>query len=367
MSSAIALDGGEGGGQLVRTALTLSLATGRPFSLESIRARRVEPGLTPALVACVRAAEALSGARVEGAHPGSPRLLFEPGALRAGSYLLDAGPRGSVALLLQTLAVPLALAGAPSTLRLTGRTHVEGAPAMPYLSWIWLPVLRELGHDLDVELKAAGWAPESGGEVTVSVRPARPATPLERRTRGTLREARVLTSASNVPFEVARALSERVQQRLRESGVYADAENVPVRAPTSKGLCCLVVAAFERGRAGFTALASGELDAPGAADAAAEGLSLFMRSRAAVDEHLADQLLVPAALAAAGLQGGARVVSRLAAPRASEHLLAAAGLVARFLDVEAAVLAGDDDAPVEIRIAPREEGLMAALRERGRS
>ena len=363
-SPVIRLDGSEGGGQLVRTALSLSLATGKPFLVERIRERRGEAGLSPALLACVRAAQAVCGAAVEGAQPGSASLTFEPGALRAGHYLFDAGPSGSVAALVQTLAVPLGLAEGPSSLKLTGATHRAGAPVMPFLSLLWLPVLRELGHDLEVELDVAGYGAEAGGEVTVSVRRARAPSAIDRRARGTLIDARVLSTVSNVPFEVASRQSERALQRLREAGIHAEADNLPVRAPRSQGACCLVYGAFERGRAGFASL-GGAGDAERCADEAAEAFVGFMRTRGAVDEWLADQLLVPLALAAAGLQGPKRPVSRLAAPRATEHLVATASVIPRFLDVEVAVLAAPEGPEAEIRVAPREEGLVAALRSRG--
>ncbi|HEY3445634.1 MAG TPA: RNA 3'-terminal phosphate cyclase [Myxococcales bacterium] len=365
-SSVIRIDGSDGGGQLIRTALTLSLATGKPFVAERIRARSEPGGLTPALLACVRAAQAVSGAGVEGAQAGSPTLSFEPGPLRAGHYLFDAGPAGAVSRLVQVLAVPLGLAGSPSTLKLTGLTHRAGAPVMPFLSLLWLPVLRELGHDLEVELGAAGYGAEAGGEVTVTVRKAGTPSAVDRRSRGTLREARVLSTVSNLPFEVAGRQSERALQRLREAGIHAEADNLPVRAPRSKGSCCLVFGAFERGRAGFASLGAEEGDAEACAEEAVEAFVGFMRTRGAVDEHLADQLLVPLALAAAGLQGPGKPVSRLAAPRATEHVVATASLIARFLDVEVAVLAAPEGPEAEIRVAPSEEGLVAALRSRGR-
>lgn len=365
-SSGIRIDGSDGGGHLVRTALTLSLATGKPFVAEGIRARRADPGLSPPLLACVRAAQAVSGATVDGAGVGQSSLAFAPGPLRAGHYLFDAGAAGAVSSLLQMLAVPLGLAAAPSTLKLTGLTHPAGAPAMPFLSLLWLPVLRELGHDLEVELGAAGFAEEGGGEATVTVGKAGPAIAIDRRSRGTLREARVLSTVSNLPFEVAGRQSERALQRLREAGIHAEADNLPVRAPRSKGACCLVYGVFERGRAGFSSLGACEAEAESCADAAAGAFVGFMRTRGAVDEHLVDQLLVPLALAAAGLQGPGKPVSRLAAPRASEAMVATASLVARFLDVEVALLAAPEGPEAEVRIAPREEGLMAALCSRGR-
>jgi RNA 3'-terminal phosphate cyclase (ATP) len=364
MSPPIRLDGSAGGGDLVRTALSLSLATSRPFLVENLGDPPEAPGLNAGLLACIRAAQTVCGANVEGAQLGSARLLFEPGPLRAGRYLFDAGAGGAVAPLLQLLSVPLGLALGSSTLKLTGLTHCEPAPAMPWVSLIWLPVLRDLGHELDIEMDVAGFAPEGGGEVTVAVRPASRPRPIDRRGRGTLREARVLSTVSNLPFGWAVLQSERALQRLREAGIQGEAENLPVRAPRSSGLCCLVVGTFERGVAGFSALASTEADCRPAADRAAGAFAAFLRSRGGVDEGLAVQLLVPLALAAAGRQGDARPISRLAIPETSERLLATASTIEQFLEVEVAVLEAQGGAEVEIRIAPRAEGLVAALKGR---
>jgi len=364
MSSAIRLDGSEGASQLVRTALSLSLATGKSFEVQGLAKGRGETGLTTALLCCVRAAQAVSGAVVEGAEPGSDGLAFAPGPLRPGNYLLDAGSAGCVCHLVQVLAVPLGLAGAASTLKLTGLTHGAGAPTVPYLSLVWLPLLRELGHEVGLELDAAGFAPEAGGEASLTVGVARPASPLDRRSRGTLSEVRVLSTASNLPFEAACRQSERAVQRLKEAGVWAEAENLPLRAPRSRGLCCMVLGTFERGRAGFFALGGAEADAPRLADEAVLSFVAFLRGRAAMDDVLAEQLLVPLSLAAAGLQGGARVVSRLTVAPVGEPLLLTARVIERFLEVEVALLPAGDGAQADVRVALREDGLVAALRGR---
>ncbi len=333
-------------------ALALSLATGRSFVLEG-------GGLGPAELALVRAAQAVCGAEVD---LGS-ELRFEPGPLRAADYLLDAGP-GPVATLVRMLAVPLGLAAAPSRLRLRGLTHGVSEP-MPCLLRAWLPVVRELGHDLDVEQTLAGWPPEGGGEVSAVVRAARPPVALDRRSRGTLVEARVLSTLSNLPFQALSGQSERALACLKESGIHAEADNLPVRAPRSKGIGCLVLGVFERGIAAFAAFGGSDAMAGALAEEASRGFTAFLRTRGAVEGRLAAELLVPLALAAAGHPVGPGVVSRLTASDVRPELLEAVGCAQRFLDVEAAVLADPRGPEAEIRVAPRKAGLVAALQQRG--
>jgi RNA 3'-terminal phosphate cyclase (ATP) len=357
--SAIRLDGGEGGAGLLRTALTLSLATSKPFVMEPLGAA----GLSGTSLACVRAAQAVCGARTEGAELGSCRLLFEPGPVRPGRYLLDAGASGCVAHLVQILALPLGLAGGASTLKLTGLTHDDAAPAVPYLSFVWLPLMRNLGHDLSLELDAGGWAPEAGGEVTLTVRLARAACAIDRRARGTLREARVLSLVSNLSFDAAGRQSERALARLREAGICAEAENLPVRAPRSKGIACVVYGAFDRGRAGFCRAGAVEADADRLATEAADAFVDFIRSRGAVDSRLAGLMVAPLAVAAAGLQGGVRSFSWLTSPAAPGDLESALEAARLFLGVEMTVVSADPSLS-EIRVAPRLEELRAAYRSK---
>lgn len=165
------LDGseGEGGGQIVRTALFLSLLLREPVRVIRIRAGREKPGLKPQHVAILRLLESMTGSTADGVAPGSSELTFRPGAHKAGSYVADIGTAGCVALLLQT-ALPVAVA-TPGTTRIEvrGGTHVPFGPTMDWLQQAYLPYLRRLAA-IDVAVERAGFAPEGGGKVVVEVR-----------------------------------------------------------------------------------------------------------------------------------------------------------------------------------------------------
>lgn len=339
----VILDGseGEGGGQILRSALSLSLITGRPFEIANIRARRKQPGLRPQHLACVRGIEAISGARSQGAELGSSRLRVDPGPARSGSYLLEVGTAGSAALLFQCLFYPFALAGG-GELTLRGGTHVDHSPSYHYLALIWLPMAKLFGLQAELSLAQAGFYPKGAGEFVARV-PARtaPLDAIDLRTRGTLREVQASSFVGGLPFEIAERQSRAATQALRERGIYCTARNAPLPAGPSQGSALIIRAQFERTVAGFSAL--GERGKP-AEDVAREAVAQFagfMESSGALDEHMGDQILLPAALHAAGYLGP-RGETWFSTSQVTAHLQTNAAVLKRFLPVEIDVsIAGD--------------------------
>jgi len=361
----ILLDGGAqpgqgGGGQLLRTALSLACATGRPFTLHRIRAHRAQPGLRPPHREAVRAAARLCDAEVSGDEVGSARLEFRPRRAPAPADLtFDLGASGSTALLLQTLCWPLALAGGPSTLTLRGATHQDLAPSFHFLALAWAPAVARLGFKVELSLQAAGFLPEAGGELTARIEPARPMPPLDLRHRGTLRDVEVLSFSGGVPHEVADRQAIRAVKRLRALGVPAEAERVPLPVRGSRGGHVLVVAHFERFRTGHGAVTGKDRNAEAAAEAAVAAFQAHLEGRGAVSPELADQLLLPAALVAAGRvppPPGVVPATRYTVSQVTDHLVSSAEVVKRFLDVELAVL-GRVGEPGEVRVQPPGAGL----------
>jgi len=178
----ITIDGsfGEGGGQILRTSLALSLVTGKPFSIEKIRAGRAKPGLLRQHLTAVRAAGEIGRARIEGAELGSGQLTFVPDAVRPGAYDFAVGTAGSATLVLQTMLPALMLAGGPSQLRLEGGTHNTYAPPLDFLEKAFLPILRRMGPEVAVTLERFGFYPAGGGRSG----PRGPALPQGRRAGG---------------------------------------------------------------------------------------------------------------------------------------------------------------------------------------
>lgn len=357
-SSPIALDGsaGEGGGQILRTALGLSVITGRPFSIERVRANRLKPGLRPQHRKAARATARLCDAEISGDEIGSSELSFRPRRVaEAGDWLFDVGTAGSSSLLFQTICWPLALAGAPSTVTLRGGTHQDHAPSFHYLALVWAPAVARLGFGFRLELRSAGFYPEGGGEFTAVIEPAHAMPPLDLRNRGTLQDVQVVSMVGGLGYEIAERQAARALRALRVAGIAAVAQRVPVPARLSRGWHVLVVSTFERTCAGHGAVGGRERTPEQTADEAVASFRDHLAGAGAVDLHLADQLLLPAALVAAGLvpsPPGILPVTCYTVSSITKHLLTVAEVIRRFLDVELSVR-GREGEEGEVRVGPR--------------
>jgi RNA 3'-terminal phosphate cyclase (ATP) len=331
---------GEGGGQILRSALALSMITGRSVRLTHVRARRPQPGLKPQHLKAVEAAARICAARVEGAAPGSQTLLFEPGPVRAGEHAFDIGTAGSTSLLLQTLWLPLSFADGRSQLALGGGTHVPWSPCFHYLQWQWLPRLAEIGYRLDCSLERAGFYPRGGGLVRAAVEPAGCLSPLHLGERGGLLRVHGLSAVANLDRSIAERQRSRALARLRALQVPVEIGIVEVAA-ASPGTFILLQAEFESGRCCACALGARGKRAERVADEAADELLADIAAGGAVDAWLADQLLLPLAFVPAR--------SEFSVCSVSGHLLTQAELIARFLPVGITVT-GDAGRPGRVSL-----------------
>lgn len=324
MSSLIALDGsrGEGGGQVIRTALALSAATGQGFEISGIRARRPQPGLRPQHLAAVRALTLACGAKVSGALDGSQELRFEPGPVVAGDFDFEIATAGALTLVLETVLLPLATAQGPSRVVITGGTHVPWSPSYHYLANHWAAAVRSLGLDLSFRLERAGFYPPGGGLAGAEVKPwVRPQAALSLEERGKLIEVRGTSGDAHLKNKVAERQRKAAQDRLWEARRLEVAWSVQSPPAASPGSFILLEAVFERTRAAFGFLGERGVPAEAIGDRAAWALLRFLDGEGAVDPHLADQLAVPLALA-----GGGRVTTT----QVTAHLETVAEVVTLF-------------------------------------
>jgi RNA 3'-terminal phosphate cyclase (ATP) len=295
----IELDGsrGEGGGQILRSALALSVVTRRPFTIERIRAGRAKPGLRLQHLACVRAAAQLSGATVRGDEVGSQRLQFSPGPSLREELEIDIGSAGSAALVMQTLLPPALLAPHPIRATISGGTHNPMAPSLDFLIEVFAPILRSMGAQLDLSLSRHGFAPSGGGVAVMATRPA------------ALREL-VLTELGEVVARKATAVVARLPTHVAERELAAvraqlgwghaecEIREVPAAGPGNALL--LYAERAGGGRELVTGLGERGTRAELVASRACGELSSWLAAEVPVGEHLADQLLLPMALGGGG-------------------------------------------------------------------
>lgn len=363
LSDILTLDGahGEGGGQILRTALSLSAVTARAFRLVNIRAGRRNPGLLPQHLSAVRAAAAISGAVVSGDRLGSTDLVFAPThPPKSDSYTLDVaetagrGSAGSVNLILQTLVVPLALAKGASSIFLRGGTHVEWSPTFDDVVGAYFPVLRRMGFCVDAELKRWGWYPVGGGEVVCNVTGGPSASecgkpwpcPIQAMARGPLRHIGGRAVAANLPAHIPQRMADRVRVALSDFSIPEDIKPQRVNA-ACPGAGVFLVADYETLPASFSA--HGRLGKPSetVADEVVAALRAHHASGAAVELHLADQLLLPLAMAA-----GPSVFT-VAHP--TGHLMTNAWTIGQFDVADVAIEPG---IPCCVRIKPHGQNLI---------
>lgn len=343
----IIIDGsmGEGGGQVLRTSLGLSLVTGRAFRIENIRAGRERPGLMRQHLTAVGAAVEVGQAKVRGDAIGSGELEFEPGQVRPGDYEFAVGTAGSATLVLQTVLPALIVADGPSRLTLNGGTHNPWSPPFDFLAKAFLPLLGRMGAGVTARLIRPGFYPAGGGEFTVEITPAAGGRlrPLELMERGEIVSRRARAVVAKLPEHIAQRELRVAEKKLGWSGESLVVE----RADDSVGpgnILMLEIAGRNVTEV-FTAFGQKDVRAEAVAHAAVDEARAWLAAGVPVGPHLADQLLIPLALA-----GGGRF--RTVAP--TRHTTTNIEVIRKFMDVAVTVARIEEDRDVwEINLRQR--------------
>lgn len=324
----ITIDGstGEGGGQILRTALGLSLVTGKPFSIFNIRAGRKKPGLMRQHLTAVNAAAEIGGAAVTGNTPGSQAFTFEPGPVRPGSYHFSIGSAGSCTLVLQTILPALMTADGPSNIVLEGGTHNPLAPPFDFIQRAFLPVIGKLGPEVTAVLEKHGFYPAGGGKFRVSVIPSKKLARIDLKDRGPVEKKHALAVVANLPLSIARRELEVVREKLGLSEGCLEALEVKNAAGPGNVLSIMV----ESGHITevFTTFGEKGVSSERVAKACIKEAREYISSTAAAGRYLADQLLIPMAMAGGG---------SFSTLSPSGHTLTNIGIIKRFLDVDITV------------------------------
>lgn len=322
----ITIDGasGEGGGQVLRTALSLAMVTGKPFAIEKIRAKRSRPGLLRQHLTCVLAAEKISGAKVAGAELGSTAVTFVPGSIQGGAYQFAIGTAGSTTLVFQTILPALLRAKEPSQIMLSGGTHNPFAPTFDYLDQVFCPLLWRMGAGVSLSLRKPGFFPAGGGVWEAKIAPSQ-LVPLVIEETGKRVSQSVRADVSTLPFAIAQREVSTALTLLNWPPECGQARTVKA---DGHGNVVTVEVAHVNVTEQFTGFGETQLSAEEVAARVVDEVRDYLAIGAPVGPHLADQLLLPMALAG----GGSFVTGAL-----TEHARTNMDVIGRFLPVAFAV------------------------------
>ncbi len=348
-TSCITIDGshGEGGGQILRSALALSIILSKPVQIINIRKGRPKVGLQPQHLICVNACREISDADVEGNEIGSTHLRFHPRVVKSGSYAFDVavkrGSAGSTSLILQTLLPPLIFGPRPirmefplpkgerdgvrgnlaSQLIIMGGTHVPWSPPFHYLSEIFIPVIERMGGSIELDIDQWGWYPIGGGVIHAEIGKAG-LKGMRIEERGRLARIRGISAVSNLPLSIAERQRREGLNNLKGLSVDIDIDVISARSP-GRGTFFFIVAEYENIKAGFSSLGAIRKSAEEVAREACRDFLEFHKSLGAVEPHLADQLIPYITLAEGPCFFTTTKVTR--------HLLTNVWTVQQFMDV----------------------------------
>lgn len=324
----LTIDGsyGEGGGQILRTSLALSLVTGKPFRIEKIRAGRKSPGLLRQHLTAVNAAVEVSSVDVMGATIGSRELTFIPAGITPGNFHFAVGTAGSATLVLQTVLPALLIASAPSQLTLEGGTHNPFAPPFDFLAKSFLPFINRLGPQVTVELERPGFYPAGGGKFSVKINPASSLKRVDLIERGKIKARRGRAIVANLPRHIAEREIDVIRRKMSWNTEWLETQVIDdSRGP---GNIVLIEVEYENVTEVFTGFGERGVRAEAVAQKAVQGARRYLSSEVAAGEYLADQLLIPMAMAGGG---------KFTTLPLSRHATTNIDMIQKFLDVEITV------------------------------
>ena len=336
---------GEGGGQILRSSLSLSAILNRSIRISGIRAGRKTPGLAPQHLTCVNAVAAIANAEVIGGQLGSQTLTFRPQEISGGDYTFDVAQirpsAGALSLVFQSIALPLSFAKVASTVILRGGTHVPWSPTVHYLQEVFIPMAARFGFEGSIRLNRWGWYPRGGGEVVAKVQPATNWQTVALPCRGKLQMLHGISAASNLPEHIINRQHDQIVKRLDCLDSQLNIERVKGES-NGQGTLVFLKAKFENVQVGFSALGARGKRAEYVADEACQALTDFLKSDAAIEAHLADQLILPMALA----KGESRFTTSLI----TRHLTTNIWLIQQFLPVRFEVHGAENESGEIVKV-----------------
>jgi RNA 3'-phosphate cyclase len=285
---------GEGGGQILRTSLSLSSLFGKSVKITNIRANRPKPGLAQQHMMGIKALRDMTGAEVKGLRAGSTEIEFSPGELRSGQYRIDIGTAGSITLILQALLIPSAFSQDEVELRITGGTDVRWSPPIDYVKSVFLPIARKMGYQAEIELISRGYYPKGNGKIRANILPIKSLAPIKLTGRGDLKAVKGVAHSLNLPCHIVERFVKSAKEAL--PGYECDIV-LECKKNFSTGCGITLWANYENSVLGASSI--GEIGKPAekVGREAGQGLLEEIRGGAPLDRHMSDQIIPYMALA----------------------------------------------------------------------
>lgn len=298
MTDVIAIDGsqGEGGGQILRSSIALSLVTGQPVQIDKIRSGRAKPGLMRQHLTAVRAAVEIGEAEVDGDEIGSQSLLFKPQGVKPGNYTFSVGSAGSATLVLQTVLPALMTAEAPSELTLEGGTHNPWAPPYDFLEQAYFPLLQKMGPRITAGLERHGFYPAGGGRFSIAIEPATELKGIQLNQRGDIVQRSVTALVANLSRHIAHREIDTAAAKLNWAPTCFHIREVNDSA--GPGNIMMIEVHCEQIREVFTGFGRHGVKAENVANETVKQVRNYLAADVPVGPYLADQLLLPLGVAA---------------------------------------------------------------------
>ncbi len=290
----VEIDGsyGEGGGQILRTSLSLSCLLKKPFRIFNIRKNRKKPGLMPQHLVCVKAVQALSNAKVKGDNIGSTELFFIPEEVRPGSFYFDVKTAGSTSLILQTIVPSLIFSNKKSSIILKGGTHVPFSPSFHYIEGVFTYFLKKIGIEINVSIEKYGFYPRGGGEIRAEINPIKEIKPLRIKERGIIKRIKGYSGAGNLPISIAERQKNAFIERIRELNLSVEMDVINKIPTLGQGTFIYAQLESENSIAGFTSLGERGKRAEMVGEDLAKDLIKHYCTNAAMDPYISDQIIL---------------------------------------------------------------------------
>lgn len=337
----VEIDGsyGEGGGQILRTSLSLSCLLKKPFRIYNIRKNRKKPGLMAQHLVCVKASQALTNAQVKGDSIGSTELFFSPGDVRSGSFYFDVKTAGSTSLILQTIIPSLIFSSKKSNVVLKGGTHVPFSPSFHYLEGVFAYFLKKIGIEINVTIERYGFYPKGGGQIRAEIYPLKEIKPLRIKDRGIIKRIKGYSGAGNLPISIAErqknAFVEKIKEKIKDVDSLVEIDVINAIPTLGQGTFIYAQLESENSVAGFTSLGERGKRAEIVGEDLAKDLIKHYNTGAAIDPYMSDQIILYLSLC--------KESSEFTTSNISNHLMTNLWVISHFLNLKYEV----DGAPGE--------------------